>query len=97
MAKCAVVTEDGWCLHYSGNYDMSKSQGGLYKMKLINPEGARIPFEPELYYLPDDPQEKHNVISENKGLANEIHHRYVRWLEEMGTPEEHLAGRRKLW
>lgn len=97
MARCAVVTEDGWCLHYSGSYDLSRSQGGLYKMKLINPEGARIPFEPELYYLPDDPQEKRNVISENKELAKEIHHRYVRWLEEMGTPEEHLAGRRKLW
>lgn len=96
LARCAIVTEDGWCLHYAGSYEEAGVEGGLFTMKLINPEGARISSEPELYYLPDDPRETRNLIHENRALAREIHQRYVRWLEEIGTPEEHLAGRRKL-
>jgi hypothetical protein len=96
MAKCAIVTTDGWCLHYAGAYEKLEAIGGLYKMKLINPEGARISNEPELYYLPDDPDELNNVIDRNEGLAKEIHQQYVHWLEQAGTPEEHLAGRRSL-
>jgi hypothetical protein len=29
-------------------------------------------------------------------LAREIHQRYVVWLEEVGTPKEHLTGWRDL-
>jgi arylsulfatase A-like enzyme len=96
VAKCAVVTEDGWCLHYAGKYDRVDSGGLLWLLKLIDPERARIPTTPALYYLPEDPDELNNVIHENEGLAREIHQRYVKWLEEVGTPKEHLAGRRRL-
>jgi len=65
-------------------------------LKVIDPEAARLPTEPELYYMADDPQETNNLIDGNQGLAQEIHERYVKWLEEAGTPEEHLAGRRNL-
>lgn len=95
LARCAIVTEDGWCLHYAGSYEKPARGGGLFTLKLINPEGSRIPPEPELYYLPDDPKESENLIDKNESLAKEIHHRYVKWLEEAGTPEEHLTGRRK--
>ncbi len=96
LAKGSVVTEDGWCLHYAGNYDDLDRDASMWISKLIDPKGARIPTEPALFYLPDDPQELHDVIDQNEGLATEIHRRYVAWLEEHGTPEEHLAGRRKL-
>ena len=96
LAKSAIVTEDGWCLHYAGQYDKVSTDGKMFVGKLIDPGGARFSSEPELYYLPDDPQEQHNVIDGNEGLAREIHERHVSWLEELGMPEEHLAGRRKL-
>jgi hypothetical protein len=96
LAKGSIVTEDGWCLHYAGNYDDLDRDASMWISKLIDPKGARIPTEPALFYLPDDPRELNDVLDQNEGLAKEIHRRYVSWLEEIGTPQEHLAGRRKL-
>ena len=94
LAKSAIVTEDGWCLHYAGTYDRIAQGAKMYTNKLLDVEQARIPTGPALYHLTDDPHESEDVISRNRGLAREIHHRYVGWLEEVGTPPEHLAGRR---
>ncbi len=96
VAKCAVVTEDGWCLHYAGAYDQIASGGKLWLLKLLDAEHARMPIEPALYYLPDDPGETNNLIHQNEALARNIHERYVKWLEALGTPAEHIAGRRRL-
>jgi arylsulfatase A-like enzyme len=96
LAKCAVVTEDGWCLHYAGKYEDVDRAAAMFISKLMPPEGAKVPTEPALFHLPEDPKEENNVIDGNQGIAREIHDRYVKWLEEAGTPEEHLAGRRKL-
>jgi arylsulfatase A-like enzyme len=96
LAKSAIVTEDGWCLHYAGSYDQVAQTGNMYTNKLINLEQSRIPTAPALFNLRDDPKEQHDVIEQNEGLAREIHQRYVGWLEETGTAEEHLAGRRRL-
>jgi hypothetical protein len=96
LAKCAIVTEDSWCLHYAGKYEEIARGGALFVSKLIDHEYSRIAVEPALYNLTEDPQESNNVIDDNEGLAKEIHERYVAWLEEAGTPEEHLAGRRAL-
>jgi arylsulfatase A-like enzyme len=96
LAKSAIVTEDGWCLHYAGSYDKVTERGAMYTNVLRDPSAALIPTQAALYYLPDDPQESNNVIEENQQLAREIHQRYVKWLEEAGTSEEHLAGRREL-
>jgi hypothetical protein len=96
LAKTSIVTEDGWCLHYFGKYNQLAPEAKMGSLKVIDPEAARLPTEPELYYIPDDAQEAVNVIDENERLAEEIHAHYVKWLEEAGTPEEHLAGRRSL-
>jgi len=93
LAKCAVVTEDGWCLHYSGAYPPVETAGGLAGVQLIDVAGAKIPTAPALYHLPTDPDEEHNVLASNEALAREIHARYVSFLREIGTPEAHLAGR----
>jgi hypothetical protein len=68
----------------------------MYTNVLREPEEAKVSVEPALFYLPDDPDELNDVIDANEGLAQEIHARYVKWLEEVGAPAEHLAGRRKL-
>ena len=96
LAKSAVVTEDGWCLHYAGSYADQVRDARMFINDLVDPEGARAPTAPALFNLCDDPDEEHDVLEDNLALANEIHARHVAWLEEVGTPEEHLAGRRKL-
>jgi len=97
VAKAAILTEDGWCLHYAGAYPKDESAGGLGAAgALLNLDITRAPTEPALFYLPDDPAEEHDVLAANEALAAEIHARYVAWLEEVGTPEPHLVGRRAL-
>jgi hypothetical protein len=96
LAKSAIVTEDGWCLHYSGSYQEIERDAAIWLVKLVDPDTAQLPAAPALYHLPTDPHEEHDVISSNEGLAREIHARYVKWLEAAGTPGEHLAGRRSM-
>ena len=96
LAKSAIITEDGWCLHYAGKYENEVRDAAMFINKLTNPEGSLAPTEPALFYLPEDPGEENDLIDQNETLALEIHARYVHWLEELGTPEEHLAGRRDL-
>ncbi len=96
LAKSAIVTEDGWCLHYYGSYGKDATPAAMAGWELINPKAARIPTEPMLFRCSDDPHEMNNVIDSNAALAGEIHQRYVRWLEEAGTPAEHARGRRSL-
>jgi arylsulfatase A-like enzyme len=94
IAKCAIVTEDGWCLHYAGQYDQEADKGLGDADKLINLDITQAPTDPALFYLPEDPGETEDCLAENEALAREIHERYVAWLESLGTPEAHLAGRR---
>lgn len=96
LAKCAIVTREGWCLHYSGCYEKWELGGKMYLSTIIDANHARVSVEPALYYLPDDPHEENNLLEENLPLAKEILHRYVTWLEASGTPVEHIEGRRKL-
>ena len=96
LAKCAIVTEDGWCLHYAGSYREQIRGAAMYTNKLVDPSQARISLAPALYHVQEDPGESRNLIEQNPKLAAEIHQRYVSWLEEVGTPAEHLAGRRTL-
>jgi arylsulfatase A-like enzyme len=96
LAKSAIVTEDGWCLHYCGKYETVAKDARLFLSKLIDPDLCRLSTEPTLYYLPDDPTEQNDLFAENAEVARSIHQRYVAWLEAVGTPERHLAGRRHL-
>ena len=96
IAKSAIVTDDGWCLHYSGSYDEWKLDAKMYISKLVDPKQARISVDPTLFNIKTDPEENNDLFCENKNLARNIHERYVSWLEEMGTPEEHINGRRCL-
>ncbi len=96
LAKSAIVTEDGWCLHYHGKYDELASDAKMFISKLIDPTLARIPVVPALFYLPDDPDEEYDLIAEKPEIAQQIHARYVEWLKSVGAPEEHLVGRLQL-
>ncbi len=93
IAKSAIITEDGWCLHYSGAYDEQAGAGEMAGVDLIDPSHAVIPCTPTLYYLPEDPGEEHDCAPTHEALAREIHARYVRWLQDYDIPAEHLRGR----
>lgn len=97
LAKTAIVTEDGWCLHYSGKYEEIAQDAAMWISKLVDPRTALIPTTPALFNLLEDPTETNDIIHSNEVLAAEIHDRYVRWLEQIRTPEMHINGRRSLW
>jgi arylsulfatase A-like enzyme len=96
VAKSAIVTEDGWCLHYAGKYPHGLETGTWNTCTLVGPSTARVPTEPALFDLKSDPTECDDVIAHNRPLAQDIHRRYVAWLEQVGTSEQYLAGRREL-
>jgi len=96
VAKTSIVTEDGWCLHYAGQYVDSYQGLSSVGRPFAPVTELTFPIWPQLYYLPDDPGEAENCLAANLGLAREIHEAYVAFLESVATPEEHLAGRRQL-
>ena len=50
----------------------------------------------ELYHTASDPKQQENVFEGNEIIARDLHARFVRFLEEMGTDEVFLAPRRRL-
>lgn len=50
----------------------------------------------ELYNLKKDPEQKHNVISENLDIARELHRKFYNFLKDIGASEEILKIREKL-
>jgi hypothetical protein len=68
----------------------------VFISKLIEPQLARVSTAPMLFDTRDDPTGSKDVFDSNRALAREIHSRSIKWLEEAGTPEDHLAGRRGL-
>jgi len=57
--------------------------------------GARD-VEPELYHLPSDPAQRHNVFAERTDEAKRLHAAYLEFLESVGTQEQFIARRRVL-
>jgi arylsulfatase A-like enzyme len=57
----------------------------------------RMGIEPELYHLPSDPDQHRNVYAKHRGMARELHGRYVRLLQELETPPAQYWPRRLLW
>ncbi len=50
----------------------------------------------ELYHTAFDPGQHVDVFLENESIARELHARFVKFLEEMGTEEGRIAPRRRL-
>ena len=55
-------------------------------------EGAPV----ELYHTASDPEQQENCYRENETIARDLHTRFVKFLEEMGTEEGRIAPRRRL-
>lgn len=50
----------------------------------------------ELYHLPTDPYQEHNVANQNASVVEDIHSQYVKLLKEMNTKAEYLGPRSSL-
>lgn len=50
----------------------------------------------ELYHTASDPKQEKNVFANNKDVADQLHRRFVRFLEGVGTDERLMATRRTL-
>jgi len=95
IAKTAIVTDDGWCLHYAGHYPDAMEGTNSAGLPICPADQLELPAHPSLYFLPDDPGETNNLLDANSSLAKKIHGLYVGFLESVGTPERYLSHRRK--
>jgi hypothetical protein len=50
----------------------------------------------ELYHVASDPQQQKDAFASNKGAAEQLHRRFVYFLERVDTDERLLATRRSL-
>lgn len=48
---------------------------------------------PELYDLRDDPEQKKNLIRKDTARARAMHKKFIRWLEEIESPKQHIEAR----
>ncbi len=99
--RISVITED-WYLIYCGQIeDALRELPAERKIRIVDGferlqkiVGKRP--KNELYYLPDDRKQAHDVFEENMEVAKEIHAKLVAFLESIGTKEEILRYWRKL-
>ncbi len=88
-----------WSLIYPGaRVDDAQAAESAIVDSITRTERAAYPGTggPELYHLPTDPAQQHNVFGRRRDIAERLHAEHVRLLEEWGTPEEHLENRREL-
>ena len=105
--RISAVTEE-WFLVYCGQVDEAlrdreewspgwvkdtiRIVDGFERLQKIMGEKPKT----ELYHLPEDPRQLHDVFDENRDFAEEIHGKLVGFLESLGTDERVLKYWRRL-
>jgi len=91
-----TMTTNEWALMYAGQVeDMLRDNPGR-RMNFENLEKMAGKVGNELYDLSKDPMQKNNIYDERKDVAEELHSKLVKFLEEIGTKEEYLRYWRRL-
>ncbi len=99
-----VVTS--WPLHEEGAIlkvvdDVGRSTTEVLPSTITNGEWTllcSVQGQPvELYHTATDPEQRRNVFEGNEGVARKLHSEFVGFLEELGTADELLAQRRRLF
>lgn len=96
-AKASIITEEGWSLVYSGAAGSEEEVFRIGLSAVTSMDRAALGFDPQLYCLPEDPGQENDLIDDQFEIAQDIHRRYVAYLESLGTDEEYLQHRRKLF
>jgi arylsulfatase A-like enzyme len=98
-AQFTTVTKGEWSLIYPGasvEEDATAETAMVDSIRRVHKRLWAGKGGPELYHLPTDSEQEHNVIAENRAVAEQLHAEHVRMLEELGTREEYLENRRRL-
>ena len=81
----ATITTDEWAFIFggrppeTGEFEIeTRAVDGLVKRQIV---GEALP--PELYHLPSDPRQMHNVISQHPQVAAELRQAFVDFLESL--------------
>ena len=87
----ATITAEEWSFICAGKPPagedyVTREVDGLVKRVRAEEEVAS-----ELYYLPEDPHQEHDVIAQHPDVAADLRARYVALLEEVGTREGIVA------
>ncbi len=92
--KVTVTSEDGWSLLLPASKESDKREetrqidnepkimGGIKEL------GIHHKYEGELYYLPNDPQQKKNQWAKNKRVRGKLHRAFIEFLYSIGTEEK---------
>jgi hypothetical protein len=91
-----LTTADGWSLIYNGHVEPPEEGREIWAVDGRLREEVLPPHlpEPELFYLPDDPRQEHNLFGDHRDRAERIFAQHITLLRELGVPERALDLRR---
>jgi len=90
--KVTITDESGWVFIYG----LEISEQKEFITRIVDGE-VRIQkplsrnLEPELYYLPEDPEQKKNIFSKNKEIAKKLHLKFLDFLKSVKTDEKIIS------
>ena len=88
-----------WLLVYGAQVDRDMDQDTT---RMVDSVLRRVqvlekgPIRPRLYHLASDPGCRRNVLRKHREVAENLHGKYVGFLEKAGVPEQHLRFFRTL-
>jgi len=91
-----TVTTRNWALIYAGEVEEALKDNPGRKMNLERLEKLAGKVKNELYNLSKDPKQQNNVFDEEKDVAERLHAKLVKFLEDVGTQPEYLRYWRRL-
>jgi len=93
------ITNDEWMLIYGSQVDKVTEPEVTAMVDSMMRRVSTLekgPIKPELYYLPDDPMCMKNIIDDHFDEAKSLHAEFVRMLEWLEVPENHLQFFREI-
>jgi len=87
-----TITDGEYSLIYVGSSSAKSRE--QWRTKAVDGISRRLKSltmaENELYHLPSDPQQKHNIFPKHKDIAKRLHSRFLDLLRRAGMSEENL-------
>jgi len=93
----STVTTARWSLIYSSPARRARARSRTSAVDSIARKSLdRLFPQIELYDLKSDPSQRRNLATKRRDIVQKLHRRYIRFLEELNTPEEFLEACREL-
>jgi len=84
--KITITDKSGWCLIYESEKGEKYSIKAVDSIERETVKGSKK--ENELYFLPEDPYQKKNLIKENKKIFKDLKEKLIKFLYEVKTDEK---------